>query len=170
MTDVRIIERCCRGTVQLALCVLLTGCADQPRAAPTERSWLDADGDDPGATLARHLRGLDVAMIEIDHRYAELYFAGLDGNWPYAAYQLVKLRLVMELAVERRPARAAAAQAFFYPVLYGLEDAVRLEDSDAFAVRFQDFARACVSCHEAEQVASFGVEIPRDRRSSIVGR
>jgi hypothetical protein len=157
----------------LAVILGVAGCAPpvgEPSAGepPREATWLETADEGQAGVLSRHLRGLDVAMVEIDHRYAELYFAGQDRNWAYAVYQLNKLRLAMDLALERRPERAGSARAFFYPHVASLEEAVRQRDSEAFAERFQLFAQACSACHVAEQVPSFGVRLPGERRSSIV--
>lgn len=129
-------------------------------------TWLD-DASKGNEALARHLRGLDVAMVEIDYRYSELYWASEDGNWPYAAYQRDKLRLAMDLALERRPGRAASAESFFDPALEGVREAVEAQDPALFAERFANLTAACNACHAAEQVPSFEVRQPVERRSSI---
>jgi len=149
--------------------VLLVAC---DRVTPTPAggdSWLDAAQEPHFQVLNRQLRGLDVAMMEIDHRFAELHFAGLDGNWPYAAYQAEKLRLTLDLALERRPARAASARAHFSPALDVMDDAVAQEDSAAFARGFAGLVVACNACHVAEDVPTFRVVPPSERRSSIRG-
>jgi hypothetical protein len=156
------------AAVLAAVLVLAGGCRFQERQpAAGEPTWLESTGHEQAPTLARHLRGLDVAMVEIDHRYAELFFAAEDRNWPYAAYQIDKLRLVMDLAIQRRPRREASARAFYFPFLQKLEEAVLAEDAAAFANGFQAFTDACQACHVAEQVPTFGVRLPTERRSSI---
>lgn len=88
-------------------------------------------------------------MMEVDHRFTVLHFAGLDRNWPYAAYQVEKLRLTMDLALERRPARAASVRAFFTPAIDAMEAAVVQEVSAAFAQGFTGLVAACNGCHAA---------------------
>jgi hypothetical protein len=148
--------------------VLLTGCDAHAPPAKREATWIDDGDEQQTAVLARHLRGLDVAMIEIDYRFAELYHAGVDGNWPYAEYQVGKLQLAMDLALERRPARAPSARALFSPALDRVNRAVEATDRAAFTSAMNVLAESCRGCHSAENVPSFGVSMPPQRRSSII--
>ncbi len=118
-------------------------------------------------TVARHLRGLDVAMVEIGYRYQELYWSGVDSNWEYAAYQLKKIDLALENALERRPKRRASAEAVFVPSLGEVKQAIAQKQRPRFEEGFSGMTAACNSCHAAEGVASFHVELPTDRQSSI---
>ena len=115
--------------------------------------------------MARHLRGLDVAMVEIGYRYQELYWAGVDENWEYADYQREKIDLALENALERRPKRRASAEAVFMPALEELRQAIALKRG--FQVAFARTTTACNSCHVAESVPSFHVAPPTERTSSI---
>src|SRR5688572_19353742 len=64
-----------------------------PGRAASGGAWLLASPGERNAQVERHFRGLDVAMMEVGYRFAELYFAGMDGNWPYAKYQAEKIDL-----------------------------------------------------------------------------
>lgn len=76
----------------VGLCLVVLGCTPAgPRESVFEAQWLPHSPEARTETLARHLRGLDVAMLEIGHRYSELYWAGRDGNWRYADYQAGKI-------------------------------------------------------------------------------
>ena len=61
-----------------------------PAHASTSNSWLQGTTDERFEIVTRHLRGLDMAMIEIGYRYQELYRAGQSENWDYATYQVDK--------------------------------------------------------------------------------
>jgi hypothetical protein len=134
-------------------------------------TWIDqaaaAHGVGSMEVIARQFRGMDVAMIEIDHRYAELYFAARDGNWDYAGHQVEHMERAMDMAIERRPAREASARALFYPVIDQIETAIAAEDPDAFDAGFDSLRRACNACHVAEDEAAFVVGVPTQRRTSI---
>jgi hypothetical protein len=106
-------------------------------------------------------------MVEIGYRYQELYWAGVDSNWEYADYQVKKIDLALENALERRPKRRASAETLFVPVLGELEQAIALKERGAFEETFEGMSAACNSCHAAEGVASFHVDPPTDRKSSI---
>jgi hypothetical protein len=148
--------------------ILALGCG---AATPDtgEQTWIDATGDPQTEVIARQFRGLDVAMIEMDHRYAELYFAGQDGNWDYAAHQVEHMELALELALERRPARAVSATGHFFPALRRMERVVAAEDGAAFGEAFEGLRRACNACHQAEDEPAFVVGVPAQRRTSIGG-
>jgi hypothetical protein len=155
--------RALMATVVLAL---TGGCGAvaQHRGEPT---WLEGMAERPERVIARQLRGLDVTMIELDHRYSELYFAGQDGHWDYAEHQVEHMELAMDLALERRPHRAQNARALFYPALERVEAAIQTTDRQAFAEAFEGLRVACNACHVAEGEASLVVGVPRQRRTNI---
>jgi hypothetical protein len=132
-----------------------------------KNAWIRGDSHERWTTVAKHLRGLDVAMVEIGYRYGELYWAGVDSNWEYADYQVKKIALALENALERRPKRRASSELLFAPALGELEQAIGSKNRDAFTERFEGLSAACNACHAAEGVASFHVEPPTDRQSSI---
>ncbi|HET9746149.1 MAG TPA: hypothetical protein VFP97_10565, partial [Chitinophagaceae bacterium] len=96
------------------LAILFLSCRDKQN---TNGDWVRGDPKQQIQTIEKHFRGLDVAMIEIDYRYRELFWAGKDQNWSYALYQVDKIKLSLENALERRPKRAASAQHFLQTVL-----------------------------------------------------
>ena len=130
-------------------------------------TWLQGSTDERFDTVTKHLRGLDMAMVEIGYRYQELYRAGSGGNWPYANYQVNKIRQSLANALERRPKRAPSTDEYFLPVLDVMNEVVAKQDSEQFAVSFIDLTNACNSCHEAEAVPSFVVVPPEHRTSPI---
>ena len=60
---------------------LVVGCQS---ASVPGGGWLPKPAEARWDAVAIHLRGLDVAMVEIGYRYGELYWGGLDQNWGYA--------------------------------------------------------------------------------------
>jgi hypothetical protein len=142
---------------------LAAGCRHEAPAS----AWIQGGDDARWATAARHLRGLDVAMVEMGHRHQELYWAGEDANWAYAEYQVAKLELSLENALERRPKRRASAEASFLPQLAELGRAVSARDGGEFEGAFVRLTSACNACHAAEGVASFHVDVPSERRTLI---
>ncbi len=134
---------------------------------PRDGTWIRGDAGTRWTTVARHLRGLDAAMVEIGYRYQELYWAGTDSNWEYAEYQLKKIDLALENALERRPKRRASAEELFVSSSRELKRAIALKQRPEFDKRFAGMTAACNSCHVAERVASFHVEPPTGRQSPI---
>ena len=129
--------------------------------------WIRGHPGERWQTVERHLRGLDVAMVEIGYRYEELHWAGVDANWPYADYQVTKIALSLENALERRPRRRASTEELFLPVLEDMKRAVAARERAAFEEAYRGLTASCNACHVAEGVSSFLVAPPTVRRSLI---
>lgn len=147
-------------------CLGACACGGSPAGGPGA-GWLSADRDEQRLQLERQLRGFDVAMLEVGHRYSDLHWAGRDANWEAAAYALEKLRLAIENGLERRPRRADSARPFLAGPLAAMEAAVAARDAELFAVRFRDLTAGCNACHRLEQVPFFEVQPPETRVSPI---
>lgn len=154
------------------LALLLAGClaaaaCGRSSATAAGGTWLAADGGTRTLQLERHLRGFDVAMLETGHRYVDLYWAGRDGNWDAAAYQVGKLRLAIENGLERRPQRASSARLFLAGPLAAMDAAVEARDRELFAARFQELTAGCNACHARERVPFLEIRPPETRGSPI---
>ena len=142
-----------------------TACTRPP--APTasgEGGWLAGTVDEKFNTVAKQLRGFDMAMVETGYRYTELHWAGQDANWEYAEYQVQKIRTAVENGLERRPRRAKSAETFLTIVLPAVQDAIARRDARLLHERLGALRSACNSCHEAEKVAFVHVGEPQVRR------
>jgi hypothetical protein len=133
----------------------------------TNGDWVQGNTQQQIKTIEKHFRGLDVAMIEIDYRYRELFWAGKDQNWDYGLYQVDKIKLSLENALERRPKRAASAQHFLQTVLPQIKTSFEGMDTAVFKKDFEMLTLNCNSCHIAEKVPHFNVQPPVERFSSI---
>jgi hypothetical protein len=122
---------------------------------PLSDGWLTSASSDADrfGKLERQLRGFDVTMWEVGERFRFLHEALTLENYDLAAYHWEKIGTSMRNGIERRPARAASANAIFLGSAF--EDV-----SAAFAQRkidsaWQAFEKAkgmCQSCHVAEKV------------------
>ncbi|MBI4563426.1 MAG: hypothetical protein HY716_01865 [Planctomycetes bacterium] len=135
--------------------------------SPATDGWLKGSEAEKFDQLEAHLRGLDVAMIEIGYRFAEVYFAGKDRNWTYAKYQAEKIGLAMDLAIRRRPKRAASATPFLADEVPAILKAIDSHDGQVFQRGMERLRSACMSCHVAEKVQDFTIEFPEHRLSTI---
>jgi hypothetical protein len=129
--------------------------------------WLEGSENQKIETLAKHLRGFDMAMVETGYRYQELYWAGKDENWEYADYQIEKLRIAIENGLERRPNRAKSAEHFLNVALPEMNKAVEQKDTAIFNENFQMLTNSCIACHAMEKVPHFTVKKPLHRQSPI---
>lgn len=134
---------------------------------PPQGDWITGSEDAQLKTTEKHFRGLDVAMLEIGHRYQELYWAGKDANWEYASYQLDKIKLALTNAIERRPLRKESGDYFLENDLPLMVEAISKKDTAVFNDAFQIFTLSCNSCHAKEKVPFFNVKVPVVRTSII---
>jgi len=145
-----------------ALASLASGCIiSTVHTTPAGKNgWLEGSTQDQINTIAKHLRGNDIVMIEVDWRLSELAKTGLDENWANATYQIKKMHLAMELGMERRPKREASYNWFFSTALPPMEAVIEKQDKQQFVELFPTFVEQCNTCHVMEQVAHFVVEVP----------
>ncbi|MBI4622980.1 MAG: hypothetical protein HY736_07095 [Verrucomicrobia bacterium] len=134
---------------------------------PPQGNWIRGDTDEKFALVAKHLRGFDMTMFETGHRYIDLYWAGKDGNWEFAAYQLDKILQTVELGIERRPPRGASAQPFLKTAVPQLKEAIVAKDGALFEQRFTALTAHCNACHAMEKMAFVRVKIPETRVSPV---
>jgi hypothetical protein len=144
-----------------------TKVGDGPAQGGVGTTWLKGGTGDQMSAVEKQLRGLDIAMVEIGYRFGELYWAGQDRNWDYAKYQADKVRLALELALERRPKRAASAQPFLEEDLPAVVVAIEAKDSDRYQLALERLRTACAKCHVAESVPFFTAQFP-ERRFSVI--
>lgn len=149
--------------------LLLAACAGDQRTDYGEGEWLRGTVDERFEQVEEQFGGFSQAMWEVSYRYVELYWAGQDMNWGYAAYQAEHIREAMEAGLERRPARAASAQAFLNVDLPALEESIAQRDSENFREQFRALTASCNSCHVAEDVGFIQVGVP-EARISPAGR
>jgi hypothetical protein len=137
-------------------------------APPDEAAWLLAGSNDERfARVAKHLRGFDMAMVETNHRYAELYWAGKDRNWEYAEYQIKKIQTAVANGTERRPKRAKSAEMLDSAVI-AVKDAIAKREPAAFDKAFGVLTDTCNGCHQAEKMPFIRVAPPPVRTSWLV--
>jgi hypothetical protein len=158
-----------RARAWVVVCLVASSACTGPAPPPPEAgtTWLKGAADERMRTVEKHLRGLDVAMVEIGYRFGELYWAGQDRNWDHAKYQADKVRLALELAIERRPQRAASAQPFLTEDLPDVVAAIEAKDPARYQAALERLRTACAKCHVAESVPFFTAQFP-ERRVSVI--
>lgn len=130
------------------------------------QDWLRGTVDERFALLSKHLRGFDMAMVEVGHRYTELCWAGRDRNWGYAEYQLGKIETAVANGVERRPARAASAR-MLDGAISTVRAAIERRDGAAVDAALTTLTATCNGCHQAERVPFITVGPPTVRSSPV---
>ena len=155
------------GIIALLMIVFaaMSGCRDSPsEPRPSgEGGWLKGTTDEKFDTVAKQLRGFDMAMVETGYRFNELYFAGEDQNWGSAKYHAEKIGTTIRNGLERRPKRAASAETFLNIVLPELLKAIEAQDRTLFRQRYQSMLSTCNTCHRDEKVEFIPVVQPSRR-------
>jgi hypothetical protein len=146
----------------------LYACNTRDKSQPSGADgWLKGDENQKFETVAKQLRGFDMAMVETGYRYQELYWAGKDENWEYAAYQAEKIKVAIENGLERRPKRAASAQNFLNVALPEIGKAIASRDTIQFKQTFTTLTANCIACHALEKVSFVTVKTPVERQSPV---
>ncbi|TVR82701.1 MAG: hypothetical protein EA409_04660 [Saprospirales bacterium] len=140
--------------------------ADESTSAGRD-GWLSGTTDEKFETITEHLGGFGKAMLEVNLRYIEMFWAGEDENWDYAAYQLEELEEAIEDGLQRRPARASSAEHFVTVVIPEMEAAIETRNKDNFDRAFELFTTQCNSCHAMENVAFIRIQPPKVRTGSV---
>jgi len=152
----------------LAVAALLAACNQpvaeaeapaSPAAPPPQRAVTDWLFNLPGeeerlAQLQLQLRGLDVAMWETGYRYESIHEALGRQNYDLATYHWDKIKQTLDNALVRRPARRANSESLFLNTLFGeVRTALQTRNQEMAWAGFERARSACLSCHEAENVA-----------------
>jgi len=143
--------------------------AQMPNPPPTS-GWLrKLPPDKQIDAIDRQLRGFDMAMFEVNYRYTEMYFAGIEGNWDYALYTGEKIAWAIQNGFERRPKRRANAEEIFFKEAYPqVLEAIRKKDIALFKERVDVLRSACNACHSAEKVPFIQVGTPSIKQAPLV--
>ena len=151
-----------RFVVVMAMLVLVASCTERTvQTAPSgANGWLSGSTQEKFDTIAKHLRGNDIVMIELDWRMNELAKAGLLENWSRAKYEIRKMHLSMRLGAERRPKRGDSYNWYFSTAFPPIEEALENRDKQQFVERFPVFVQRCNTCHTMEEVPHFVIELP----------
>jgi hypothetical protein len=150
--------------------VIVSGMWSGVGHAQAPGGWLKALPPDKQAdAIDKQLRGFDMAMVEVNYRYTEMYFAAIEGNWDYARYTGEKIAWALNNGFERRPKRRAGGEALFlsgpYPQVI---EAIKKKDIALFKQRFDALRATCNACHAAEQVPFIRVGNPTIRQNPLV--
>ncbi len=132
-----------------------------------EEGWLQGDTHEKFDRVADQLGGFSATMVEVGHRYQELYWAGVDQNWEYAGHQIEHIEEALEAGYERRPVRKPSGEYFMEFVIPEMEKAIERKDSLAFFKAFEIMTVNCNSCHAKENMAFMKVQQPEIRYSPI---
>ncbi len=150
----------------LMAAIVISACQPQTEQR-YETRWAGETIEEIVAGIENQIGGFDQTMMETGYRYNELYWAGMDGNWGYAEYQLEEMLGNLEKGFVRRPEREASAGQFVNTAAPQLMATIASGNKQAFMESFNRFAASCNTCHGMEDVAFIQVIVPEKRTSLI---
>lgn len=151
--------------VVLLLVVLAVGCS-QKQTTPkgTDISGKTDNGDKITVDqLAKIVPGAGVLMVEIGYRWWALYYAGIDGNWDLASYQIDETEEAMDVISVTRPKRKEGLKGFLNAHKKPLQDAIKAKDTAKFKTAFDNSVKGCNSCHKASEKGFVKWQIPTEK-------
>jgi hypothetical protein len=131
------------------------------------QGWLKGTTDEKIEEIAHQLGGFSRTMVEVSYRYSELFWAGEDENWKYAAHQLEHIVEAMEDGLKRRPVRAVSAIEFMEKTIPQMEAAIESGEKDSFLEGYKSFTAGCNACHAQEGEGFIVIQQPMTRLSPV---
>ena len=129
--------------------------------------WLKGTEDERWNTVAEQFAGFSHTMMEVQYRYQELYWAGMDENWEYALHHLEHIEKALEAGIQRRPTRKESAMSFMNNELSYLEKALEKGQMADFLEAFEVVRVGCNACHAKEEVPFISVTTPDVRVTAV---
>jgi len=129
------------------------GVAAEPAAAPSPQ----ATGYLPSIS--------DLMIATIQPRHERLWWAGQDGNWDFAAYELGNLKGAFDRLGHAHPTQGGIS----FPEMIRsvteqpsreLSAAIQSKDGAAFVKAYTDLTDACNSCHQALNHGVVEIRVP----------
>jgi hypothetical protein len=117
------------------------------------------------------------AMADVGYRFANLWFATANTNWPLAKYYSESLRSHLKSAIEIRPIRTTKSGGevnlermlkAVTDTMDGLDGAIDSKSVVQFENAFHQTMAACYSCHAACDKAYLRLRIPETDGSKII--
>jgi cytochrome c553 len=144
-------------------------CAAEATSAPSREEFtaLKAEVEALRALLPTQAH----TMVDVEHQFANLWFAAREKNWSLAAFYLNETRGRVAWTMRIRPVRKLANgdDIVLAPMAQALEDggfaplraALDRHDSKAFEAAYRATLTACHACHVAIEKPALKPDIPR---------
>jgi hypothetical protein len=129
--------------------------------------WLKGTEDERWTMVAEQFAGFSHTMMEVQYRYQELYWAGMDENWEYALHHLEHIEEALEAGIQRRPKRSESAMSFMKNEIPYLEKALENGKMSEFLEAFEVVRVGCNACHAKEEVPFISVTTPDVRVTAV---
>ncbi|VAX10305.1 hypothetical protein MNBD_GAMMA25-76 [hydrothermal vent metagenome] len=107
-----------------------------------------ADHDEKLKQVIKVIPSTSDLMFQMGHRYQNLYWAGKQGKWEFAEYQIEEMESLIEKLMITRPRRHETASNFLGYAFKGYEDAIEHKNWPRFQKAFDKMRQACERCHK----------------------
>lgn len=97
--------------------------------------------------LVEVVPGASNIMLQMGERYRNLYWAGKQGKWQFAEYQIEEMDDLINTLMITRPKRAATAKEFLDTGFSKFPDAIASKDWKQFSAAFTHLRQSCMTCH-----------------------
>ena len=105
--------------------------------------------------------GFGEFMGNIQVHHAKLWFAGTNGNWALADFEVSEIRETLDNLKKYQAARVETQSLpMIEPVLDGVADAIKKKDKKDFKQLFTTLTETCNQCHRAVNYPFNDVKIP----------
>jgi hypothetical protein len=107
----------------------------------------------------------DLMTAFVQPRHIKLGFAGAEGNWVYAAYELHELREAFDDVAKLIPRHgkleipAAIASTVKLP-LEAIDQAIKSKDQGAFTKAYAELTASCNACHVSADHPMIVIQVP----------
>ncbi|HEX4001288.1 MAG TPA: hypothetical protein VHX36_01475 [Candidatus Acidoferrales bacterium] len=146
--------------------ILLAGCSQQRNT--DSNAALEAKV----ATLEQQLNdskpGLGEIMGVIQQHHTKLYYAGTNGNWPLAAYELNEIQESLDDVIRLYPGKFKEVRvplpelipAMTKSSLGQVHEAIQQKNEKSFVQAYRALSTSCSSCHAAANDPFIRIKIP----------
>lgn len=149
------------------LMILINASCNRQSDENYNTKWLGNNPNEIYPNIEEQFQGFSRTMTEVAYRYHELYWAGMDQNWPYAEYHREHIVEALEQGFVRRPEHEEAAAPFVNVSLPRIHQTIESGQLQDFTAAFDEMIITCNVCHKMRDVPFINVVIPRERHSNV---
>lgn len=128
---------------------LLLGLSFSVQADSGENDWRKHGSDSEKlGNVVKVIPGASNIMLQMGERYKNLYWAGKQGKWLFAEYQVEEMQELMKTLIITRPGRATTARDFLQSGFTKLDPAITTQNEAGFLRAFEHMRQQCMVCHQ----------------------
>jgi hypothetical protein len=107
----------------------------------------------------------DLMNMLVQPRHIKLYYAGKDGNWTLAAFEVSELRNALArtartIPVYRKMSVDTAVTSIISDKIKAVDAAIKAKDQAQFMTAYGEPTQACNSCHQGLDHAFVKIKVP----------